>query len=90
MGIEIVRQLQGPIHAIFMLVGGGGLIAVRAATGTTPLAGIFRRQRWSGNLQSPFLILWTIEASIRSFPGFDLQRNGVGDKQQNDELSPKT
>ncbi|KAL7616445.1 hypothetical protein Lser_V15G01990 [Lactuca serriola] len=30
-GMEIVRQLQGPIHAIFVPVGGGGLIAGIAA-----------------------------------------------------------
>nr|XP_043611987.1 threonine dehydratase 1 biosynthetic, chloroplastic-like [Erigeron canadensis] len=30
-GMEIVRQLQGPIHAIFVPVGGGGLIAGVAA-----------------------------------------------------------
>lgn len=26
-GMEIVRQLKGPLHAIFVPVGGGGLIA---------------------------------------------------------------
>ncbi|XP_006650494.2 threonine dehydratase 1 biosynthetic, chloroplastic [Oryza brachyantha] len=30
-GMEIVRQLQGPLHAIFVPVGGGGLIAGIAA-----------------------------------------------------------
>ncbi|XP_071709716.1 threonine dehydratase 1 biosynthetic, chloroplastic-like [Rutidosis leptorrhynchoides] len=30
-GMEIVRQMQGPIHAIFVPVGGGGLIAGIAA-----------------------------------------------------------
>ena len=30
-GMEIVRQLQSPIHAIFVPVGGGGLIAGIAA-----------------------------------------------------------
>ncbi|KAG8062335.1 hypothetical protein GUJ93_ZPchr0003g17134 [Zizania palustris] len=30
-GMEIVRQLQGPVHAIFVPVGGGGLIAGIAA-----------------------------------------------------------
>ena len=30
-GMEIVRQMQGPIHAIFIPVGGGGLIAGIAA-----------------------------------------------------------
>lgn len=29
--MEIVRQMQGPIHAIFVPVGGGGLIAGIAA-----------------------------------------------------------
>jgi threonine dehydratase len=29
--MEIVRQLQGPLHAIFVPVGGGGLIAGIAA-----------------------------------------------------------
>ena len=30
-GMEIIRQLRGPIHAIFVPVGGGGLIAGIAA-----------------------------------------------------------
>lgn len=30
-GMETVRQLQGPLHAIFVPVGGGGLIAGIAA-----------------------------------------------------------
>jgi threonine dehydratase len=30
-GMEIVRQMQGPLHAIFVPVGGGGLIAGIAA-----------------------------------------------------------
>ena len=30
-GVEIIRQLRGPIHAIFVPVGGGGLIAGIAA-----------------------------------------------------------
>ncbi|MCI09215.1 threonine dehydratase biosynthetic chloroplastic-like, partial [Trifolium medium] len=30
-GMEIVRQMKGPIHAIFVPVGGGGLIAGIAA-----------------------------------------------------------
>lgn len=30
-GMEIMRQMQGPIHAIFVPVGGGGLIAGIAA-----------------------------------------------------------
>lgn len=30
-GMEIVRQMQGPVHAIFVPVGGGGLIAGIAA-----------------------------------------------------------
>ena len=30
-GMEIVHQLQGPLHAIFVPVGGGGLIAGIAA-----------------------------------------------------------
>lgn len=30
-GMEIIRQLQGPLHAIFVPVGGGGLIAGIAA-----------------------------------------------------------
>jgi len=29
--MEIVRQLRGPLHAIFVPVGGGGLIAGIAA-----------------------------------------------------------
>lgn len=30
-GMEIIRQMQGPLHAIFVPVGGGGLIAGVAA-----------------------------------------------------------
>lgn len=30
-GMEIVRQIKGPVHAIFVPVGGGGLIAGIAA-----------------------------------------------------------
>lgn len=30
-GMEIVRQMEGPLHAIFVPVGGGGLIAGIAA-----------------------------------------------------------
>lgn len=30
-GMEIVRQMKGPLHAIFVPVGGGGLIAGIAA-----------------------------------------------------------
>ena len=30
-GMEIVRQMQGPLHAIFVPVGGGGLVAGIAA-----------------------------------------------------------
>lgn len=30
-GMEIMRQIQGPLHAIFVPVGGGGLIAGIAA-----------------------------------------------------------
>ena len=30
-GMEIMRQMQGPVHAIFVPVGGGGLIAGIAA-----------------------------------------------------------
>lgn len=30
-GMEVVRQLKGPLHAIFVPVGGGGLIAGIAA-----------------------------------------------------------
>jgi threonine dehydratase len=30
-GMEIVRQMKGPVHAIFVPVGGGGLIAGIAA-----------------------------------------------------------
>ena len=30
-GMEIIRQLQGPLHAVFVPVGGGGLIAGIAA-----------------------------------------------------------
>lgn len=30
-GMEIVRQMNGPIHAIFVPIGGGGLIAGIAA-----------------------------------------------------------